>query len=129
MLELLDMKKPLHLSFSKPDILLAYIWDNSIVVGECLEWQKSRHLHGYGLIYVDKKYRLVTRVIYTLLKGRILPYNLCVCHRCDNPPCISIRHLWLGTRADNVLDMVSKGRNKGRNQGRIHTPIRFLNAF
>lgn len=31
-------------------------------------------------------------------------------HRCDNPPCININHLALGTQKDNVRDSIERGR-------------------
>lgn len=40
-----------------------------------------------------------------------IPDDLCVLHRCDNPECINVEHLFLGTRADNNADMTTKGRH------------------
>jgi hypothetical protein len=33
-----------------------------------------------------------------------------VLHRCDNPPCINVEHLFLGTITDNNADKFDKGR-------------------
>jgi len=41
------------------------------------------------------------------LKGKVL------LHTCDNPRCIRVSHLVMGTQAENMADMASKGRSVG----------------
>ncbi len=75
----------------------------------CLEWTGCRDCHGYGRINVCDYPQLVHRLAWALLVEPI-PVGKHVLHRCDNPPCVNIEHLFLGTALDNALDKVAKGR-------------------
>jgi hypothetical protein len=53
------------------------------------------------------------RVIAEYLAGRLLEPGRGredACHSCDNPPCCNPDHLFVGSRLDNIMDAVSKGR-------------------
>jgi hypothetical protein len=49
------------------------------------------------------------RFAWELAYGPI-PDGLWVLHHCDNPPCVNIDHLYLGTVKDNTADMMRRGR-------------------
>lgn len=72
-------------------------------------WTAAQNVDGYGRFYFDGKFWMAHRLSYTLQVGEI-PSGMQVLHVCDNPPCINIKHLFLGTNADNVADKVSKNR-------------------
>ena len=75
---------------------------------ECWEWQACR-ANGYGQLSVNGEMIRAHRIAWLFWRGEI-PYGLCVCHICDNKLCCNPRHLWLGSHAANMRDMVAKGR-------------------
>lgn len=74
----------------------------------CWEWGGSTNQHGYGQIKIAGKPVKAHRFSWALHFGD--PGDLNVLHTCDNPPCVRPDHLLLGTHADNMADMVAKGR-------------------
>ena len=86
--------------------------DHTIVRSSgCIEWTGATS-NGYGNINVgNNKWKLAHRVAWELEHGAIED-GLWVLHSCDNPLCVNVRHLFLGTHADNMKDMSLKKRNR-----------------
>ena len=113
------MKKKKHLQKDKTSEIIYLLSENSTGKhDECIVWNGRRDARGYGVINGlgerNKKTGTPThsyahRVSYAVHKGEI-PEGMCVCHHCDNPPCINPLHLFLGTKGDNIRDCVEKGR-------------------
>lgn len=75
----------------------------------CLLWIGSVDRRGYGEFHLNGRTALAHRVAWALA-GHELHDDINILHKCDNPPCVNERHLFEGTRADNLNDMALKGR-------------------
>lgn len=75
----------------------------------CRVWLGAHSSCNRPVFHLGGSNRYAHRIIWEINNGRI-PERQCVCHSCDNPRCINIDHLFLGTLRDNHDDMVLKGR-------------------
>ena len=79
----------------------------------CLEWKAATN-GKYGIIRSSERphpWILAHRVAYELHYGPI-PAGMDVMHKCDNPKCVNFEHLSVGSRKENMADMVDKGRQR-----------------
>lgn len=78
-------------------------------LGACWLWLGVRNDRGYGSLQFRRRVEGAHRVAWMLFQGEIPP-DLHVCHHCDCPACCNPAHLFLGTRRDNMRDMLRKER-------------------
>lgn len=88
--------------------------DKSAGPDACWIWTASKARGGYGTFGIKRRLIGAHRIAWILANGQI-PHDgsyhgICVCHKCDNPPCCNPSHLFLGTNADNARDKTLKGR-------------------
>ena len=85
-------------------------WSKVDKSGECWVWTAGRTAAGYGMFHSNtSRAHLAHRYAFELANGPI-PTGMHVRHTCDNPPCVRIDHLVIGTHADNMRDMSERKR-------------------
>ena len=71
-----------------------------------------RNQKGYPMTKRNGSTMHVHRYVWEEYNGRI-PKGMVVRHKCDNPACMRLNHLEIGTVADNNRDMTERGRYAG----------------
>ncbi len=84
------------------------------MLNDCIN-SHSGTKHPYGRKRVNGKIVYMHRLAWEDANGTI-PDGLCVLHKCDNPACINVDHLFLGTHKENMEDRDRKGRHRSQHR-------------
>lgn len=93
-------------------------------LGPCWVWMGGSS-NGYGQVSHREpgiKSHGAHRIAWELRRGPVPP-NKILCHKCDNPRCVRLSHLFAGDGYSNAADMALKGR--GARWWRKLDPSRF----
>lgn len=89
------------------------IWSKVLIPedykNDCWPWLKGKDKDGYGVTSLFNKFTRTHRFAYEFYNGPI-PLGMCVCHKCNNPPCMNPYHLYLDTNSGNTEYKTKCGR-------------------
>ena len=92
-----------------------WFWSRAVRDGDCLIWTGHKTWGGYGLISLEGRMWIASRLAYRLVNGSI-PDGHDVCHMCpggDRQDCIEPSHLYADTHSGNMKDSHAKRRARG----------------
>lgn len=119
---------PIPLPDLIPGSIVERFWSKVLIrdPNQCWPWMGFCDSRGYGYFRIGKFVYKAHRVSYHLEVEQSNPPQ--VLHSCDYPSCCNFLHLTGGSHADNMADMVAKGRASSSQYGdsnrlRITPPV------
>lgn len=100
-------------NFVRRNKAIAHFWSQVRKTPGCWLWTGSTDRGGYGTIQSALFGVNRAHCFSWCLHFGPIPNGLDVLHTCDTPPCVRPDHLFTGTHAVNMKDMVMKGRTNG----------------
>jgi hypothetical protein len=101
-----------HRKLNITENILKRFWEKVDKSTDCWIWTAYKNKQGYGRLGISGANAVnAHRLSWTIHNGEI-PDGYFVCHKCDNPSCIKPDHLFVGTRQDNIDDMMLKKRSR-----------------
>jgi hypothetical protein len=73
----------------------------------CWEWRTAKKHNHYGKMSIFNIFMRANR-LSLLFHGVEIPEGMMALHHCDNKPCVNPDHLYVGTRKDNIRDMIAR---------------------
>lgn len=82
-------------------------------LGQCWVWTGhcDKHKRGYLRFGRAELGKCISSRASWIVSFGSIPTGRFVLHKCDNPECVRIDHLYLGTQADNMKDKQVRGRH------------------
>lgn len=91
------------------NFLVQLFWTRVTKTESCWLYNRASK-NGYARISVLGYVTQAHQLSWMIANDRFIPKGMVIRHSCDNPTCVRPDHLVLGTQADNMQDMVRRGR-------------------
>lgn len=88
-------------------------FEKVLKTGSCWIWTGAKNGDGYGVFYVEGRYRVASNyALEHFVTPSPVPGLLCL-HSCDNPSCVNYEaHLSWGTQSENMQQARDRARLK-----------------
>lgn len=102
----------IHYTIEITESLLKRFWEKVQKTESCWIWTAYKNRQGYGRIGISAGKCVNAHRISWVIHNSPVPEDKFICHRCDNSSCVNPEHLFVGTRQENINDMMVKKRSK-----------------